>query len=50
MKPTKHKLLEENFNVKVISDPVYYFDLKTQKYTLIDPLVYEKIMNGSISF
>ena len=47
-KTKKNKLVEENYNVKVIVDKVFYFDLKEQNYVLLTNDVYENILNGNI--
>jgi acyl-CoA synthetase (AMP-forming)/AMP-acid ligase II len=50
-KAKKNKLVEENYNVKVLdkkSESVFYFDLKEQAYAMLTHEIYENILNGNI--
>jgi solute carrier family 27 fatty acid transporter 1/4 len=49
-KAKKNKLVEENYNVKLLgaSEPVYFLDAKAQTYARLTNEVYENILNGNV--
>jgi len=47
-KATKLKFVEESYNVKVVQDKIYYFDLKESSYKILTENIYENILNGNI--
>ena len=49
-KVKKTKLTEEGFNVDLIKDKVYYFDVKQKNYSELTMEIYKKILSGNVRF
>ncbi|XP_071478714.1 long-chain fatty acid transport protein 2-like [Diadema antillarum] len=47
-KQKKTQLVQEGFNVQVVSDPVFMCDQNAQTYVRVDEQIYANILNGNI--
>lgn len=46
----KKELKMEGYNIELVKDPIYFYDVKTRQFQLLTLNVYENILNGSIKF
>ena len=49
-KVKKGKLAEEGFNVDIINDKIYYFDIQEKNYAELTKEIYKKILAGNVRF
>jgi hypothetical protein len=47
-KAIKNKLVEEGYNIKKLTDKIYYYDQKDQSYRELTQSIYENILNCNI--
>lgn len=47
-KAIKNKLVEEGYNIKKLTDQIYYYDQKDQSYRELTQSIYENILNCNI--
>ncbi|XP_003747907.1 long-chain fatty acid transport protein 4 [Galendromus occidentalis] len=44
----KTKLVKEGYDIKSVSDPIFFLDMKSMKYVRLTPELYEKIQSGQV--
>jgi len=44
------KLTEQGFNVDIINDKIYYFDIREKNYSELTKEIYKDILNGNLRF
>jgi fatty-acyl-CoA synthase len=49
-KPQKMKLVEEGYDIDIISDKVYYFDVREKNYNELTREIHKEILSGNMRF
>lgn len=49
-KYTKRDLVSEGYNINIVSDPIYWLDIKDGKYNIMNIDNYDNIMSGKLRF
>jgi fatty-acyl-CoA synthase len=47
-KPRKQDLIEAGFDPAQVNDPLYFDDVRSQRYVVLDPKLHQDILDGSI--